>query len=307
MPPADCFCEECGQRMTGSPVHGATACARCGAGPETVDADGFCSACGVRREAQERDRVEFVLSPDFAGVSDRGLNHHRNEDFLAMLLAPAGTRVLVVCDGVSNTIDADRASQAAAESAVRMLARGASMEAAIAAAQKAVAGLRRNRSSGADSPATTIVAAVITQSSATRIRVTVGWLGDSRAYWIGQGKAVQLTRDHSWLLEVVESGEMQLQEALRSSNAHAITRWLGADAPVDSPAAIVASIVNMEFAGPGCLLLCTDGLWNYASEPESIAELVRPRGDAITKARAMINFANAHGGHDNITAALLTL
>jgi len=308
VPVDDNFCEECGMRLSGAPTPSVSPCARCGAGPETVDADGFCSACGVRRGTQERDRIEIVISPDFAGVSDRGLRHHRNEDFLALLLQQPDRRVLVVCDGVSSTTDADRASQAAAESAVRELARGRSavinMEAAIAAAQKAVAGLSPNKSLGAESPATTIVAAVVTQDGTA----TIGWLGDSRAYWIGEGEPMQLTRDHSWLGEMVESGVMGEEEALKSSSAHAITRWLGADAPADSPETLGAPVSTVVLSGPGTLLLCTDGLWNYAPHPASIAKLVRSaQGDALAKARSLVDFANAQGGHDNITAVLLTL
>jgi len=317
MPPEDSFCEECGRQLTRPPLaQAAAACAHCGAAPELLDTDGFCSSCGLRgRQNQSRDRLEFVISPSFAGVSDRGRKHHRNEDFLAMLLEPEGRHVLVACDGVSSTLDADRASETAAETAMRALVRGVSMDSALGVAQKAVSDLAQHSVANAENPATTIVAAVVTPCvvanghSAPAVRVTIGWLGDSRAYWITPNEVKQLTRDHSWLTEVVESDEMDEQAALASSQAHAITRWLGADADApESAGSTQTFIVSAEFSAPGSLLLCTDGLWNYAPEPESIAQLLRSAsGDAISKARELVAFANARGGHDNITVILLTL
>jgi serine/threonine protein phosphatase PrpC len=101
---------------------------------------------------------------------------------------------------------------------------------------------------------------------------------------------------------------MTAAEALRAPQSHAITRTLGgptADA-VDEPSFAAFDVPD----GPGLLLLCSDGLWNYAPEPEQIAELVRvqPAGaDALAVARGLVDFARDRGGHDNITVAVLTL
>jgi serine/threonine protein phosphatase PrpC len=280
------FCEECG-----TPLAEPTAC-----GHEQIDEDGFCTACGMRRDVRARDHFEIEFSSVFAAVSDKGHRHHRNEDFVS-LGEMAGDSVIVVCDGVSSTDDPDKASEAAAHAALQALLDRETMKAAILAAQKATAKVANGR--GEDSPATTIVAAVVSDNV-----VTIGWLGDSRAYWIGADTARQLTEDHSWLNEAVASGEFSEVEARRNGNAHAITRWLGADAPGN----LDVSVVRFELKEPGWLLLCTDGLWNYAPETESIADLVRASGtQALQIARNLVSFANAQGGQDNITAALLSL
>ena len=63
---------------------------------------------------------------------------------------------------------------------------------------------------------------------------------------------------------------------------------------------------GLDVTGPGWLLACSDGLWNYASEPNAIRDQIRaatatdPEGIALE----LVAFANAAGGHDNITAAL---
>src|SRR5262249_18090762 len=113
-PADDRFCAECGTRLE-SPQGAPPDCAKCGPGAEAVDADGYCAACGFRRIASKRDHFEVVVSPSFAGASDRGMRHHRNEDFLAMDTVDADAHVIVVCDGVSSAEDADRASEAAGE------------------------------------------------------------------------------------------------------------------------------------------------------------------------------------------------
>ena len=95
---------------------------------------------------------------------------------------------------------------------------------------------------------------------------------------------------------------MTMQDAETDAQAHAITRWLGADAP-DEPY-LVETFVPEE---PGRLVVCSDGLWNYAPSASAIADLVHRDPDAptIEVARALVDFALAAGGHDNITVAVV--
>jgi serine/threonine protein phosphatase PrpC len=94
-------------------------------------------------------------------------------------------------------------------------------------------------------------------------------------------------------------------EASKSDKAHAITRWLGADAIADSE----PSIVNFDIPGAGYLLLSSDGLWNYTSGAAQFGEIVKPMSDAdaISVSRGLVEFARSRGGHDNITVAVLSL
>src|SRR5579884_1012339 len=115
------FCEDCGARLGAAPP--GPACPQCGAGPDAVDADGFCTRCGHERVAPAGDYVEVVVSPRLAGVSDRGNVHPHNEDALALASDPAGD-VLVVCDGVSSSQNAAGAAKAAAEAACAALLDG---------------------------------------------------------------------------------------------------------------------------------------------------------------------------------------
>ena len=302
LPDDDAFCEECGK-----PVHQpvpqaapAANCPNCDAPPEEIAEDGYCGRCGHLARRPASDHVELALSPDFAGVSDRGLKHQRNEDRFAMRQAGAGY-VLVVCDGVSSSTESELASSAVAEhvsqaleSALRRHSASSPERTVRVAIQEAQAAVAATTASGQpDPPSTTVVAALV-----NGVDATIGWAGDSRAYWIGAGgEAQQLTTDHSWMNEVVAAGVVTREEAAHSPNA----RWLGADAGDNAE----AEVMHFKIPGPGYLLLCTDGLWNYAEEAAELGHLLEGPDALIDITRRLIDLANARGGHDNITAVLL--
>ncbi|MBC8142757.1 MAG: protein phosphatase 2C domain-containing protein, partial [Armatimonadetes bacterium] len=321
------FCEQDGTRLRESPPGAATLLAapvllaaplpscRCGAGAAS-NVDGYCDACGRKwvqpRKALPRDHIERALSLGFAGVTDRGQRHSKNEDDFAISLTDAGDAVLVVCDGVSSSEEADRASAIASKTMTERLGEPTTDAAnafriAVAAANRAVSALHSS-APGATSapPETTVVAAVVRNRDAT-----IGWVGDSRAYWIDAADpeaARLLTHDHSWLNDVVDSGEMTREEAGNNRLAHAITRCLGASDDPESGEPTVTAFVFPDTAG--YLLLCSDGLWNYSETPQKIAELVRdaPQNEgAVGIARSLVDWANAQGGRDNITVTLLAV
>jgi serine/threonine protein phosphatase PrpC len=147
-----------------------------------------------------------------------------------------------------------------------------------------------------------LVAALIDEQDERPV-VTLGWVGDSRAYWLaGDGAAELLTTDHSWAAEMVGAGILDAATAMRDPRAHAITRWLGADqAPVPGITTLVPD-------GPGVVLLCSDGLWNYEPDARSLAALALPvlaREGPRAAAEALTVFALDAGGRDNITVVCI--
>ena len=259
-----------------------------------------------------RDHAEVDLGPA-AGVSDRGLRHHRNEDVMALAAeqAPDGPAVVaVVCDGVSSSARPDEASQVAAQAALPVLVAavqagsdlGAASLASVAAARRAVADLQ---GPGGDTSATTFVSAV-----ASGYEVTLCWLGDSRAYWLGESASESrpLTRDDSVAGGMVAAGLVDEAAAMASPHAHVLTRWLGgeeadlADDPDRAP-----HVERFTPPGAGALLICSDGLWNYLSEAADLAGLALPKvlTDPLGAAADMVKFAIEAGGADNITVVLI--
>lgn len=309
--PADLFCEECGTALKSPPDAieniSENSCKKCGAAANFIDAAGYCATCGFRNPIAV-DHLEITLSPTVAGVSDRGLKHHCNEDFLALNHSPTtDTTILVVCDGVSSSQTPEAAAKAAATATCVTLTATESpisaelaLQQAIQSALAAICALPYTPSPEADPPSTTLIAALVQQEIAT-----IAWLGDSRAYWISDQGSRRLTQDHSWLNEVVAVGEMTEAQALQSPKSHAITRWLGVDAPIE----MAPSLISFPIPGPGYLLLCSDGLWNYAPTAEQLADLMQPlaTADALSLCRHLVNFARSQGGRDNITVALLSI
>ena len=302
MPPDDRFCEECGSLLDGAasepvPAETLPPCTRCGAPASAADEEGFCNECGFRRE-RPREHTEIIMDAGFAGVTDQGKRHAHNEDNMAVA-EHEGVKILVVCDGVSSSQDAASASRAAANAALGSLKASKEpaeqrLRAAVRAAWQGVAELPYSMSEG-DPPSTTFVAALVEGN-----RATVAWAGDSRAYWLAGDSSRQLTVDDSWLNDTVAEGKMSHEEALKSDKAHAITKWLGADAGEPEP-----SVITYDLSQPGVLLLCTDGLWNYAEEPAKVEELAGSNEHgAIEMARRLVDFANGAGGRDNITAVV---
>src|SRR5262249_27792438 len=129
----------------------------------------------------------------------------------------------------------------------------AAMLAAIHAANEAVRGLPCLPDSAKDPPATTIVAALVLAGVAT-----IGWVGDSRAYWFAPEGVGVITHDHSWVNDVVEAGEMTEEEALHAPEAHAITRCLGAFRAEDSDISAEPSMTTFPLPAGVRLLLCSD-------------------------------------------------
>jgi serine/threonine protein phosphatase PrpC len=309
---ADGFCEACGSQVGSAAVSSgadvtAPRCPVCSAdsaaSPARVSADGYCEACG-RKVPTARDHVELDVGL-VAGVTDRGLRHSRNEDAMA-LAAPAGTggpvALALVCDGVSSAPRADEASLTAVRAAARVLVAAVhaadDLAAASAAAARAGATALSDLVGPTGAPAATYASAVVD----SRV-VTVCWVGDSRVYWLpadGAG-ARCLTTDDSLAEEIVKAGLATVEEAMASPQAHVITRWLGADLPDPEP-----HVARFEPAGPGVVLVCSDGLWNYRPEAADLAALALPAAltDPLAAAGALVKFAVDAGGADNITAVL---
>ncbi|WP_239003560.1 zinc-ribbon domain-containing protein [Nocardia panacis] len=116
------------------------------------------------------------------------------------------------------------------------------------------------------------------------------------------GASQRLTLDDSWAQALVTAGAMDERAAMNDPRAHMLLRWLGADAGPRPWAAGCVRTVRVR--GAGVLLVCSDGLWNYAPEAEELA--ARVAGAApMRAARDLVDFAVACGGGDNITVAIV--
>jgi serine/threonine protein phosphatase PrpC len=285
-----------------------TACASCGG---SVGPDGYCEQCGVKA-LSPRDHFREQAAPWVAGVCDKGIRHHRNEDAMAMLASPDGASpdrraVLVVLDGVSNTDDSQVGSLAGAQAALAVLA--APFPAGLGTPDSRLAAVTHVLTAAVEAAQAEVVAAATPEAanpasatfSAAVLEgdiVSYANVGDSRSYWLPDGsEGVQLSVDDSAAQALIANG-MARAEAESSPQAHAITKWLGRDSEDHTP-----MVGQLRITEPGWLLVCSDGLWNYASEPGQLTEQMRAAGteDPAALALAMTDYANSRGGQDNIT------
>ncbi|BCB86339.1 hypothetical protein Psuf_036520 [Phytohabitans suffuscus] len=259
----------------------------------------YCDNCG-RRRSVGRDHAELDLSA-VAAVTDRGRRRPRNEDAVVIARYDGGL-VSVVCDGVSTSTRSDAASHGAAEAGVAAildaLTTGADPVEATSLGAHAAAKAARAAAGPEESdtpPSCTYVSGIVTPDA-----VTVGWIGDSRAYWLGPEPAC-LTIDDS-IAGQLAAGRPAPDTVDPDPSSRALIRWLGADSTDAEP-----QVVTLGPAGEGRLLLCSDGLYHYLSDPtELTAAATRNQTSPIEVARHLTAVALQGGGHDNIAVAVLS-
>lgn len=140
---------------------------------------------------------------------------------------------------------------------------------------------------------TTADVALIRQGAACICHV-----GDSRCYRVYNKGISQLTRDHSMVQSLVESGKLTPEEAKVHPRKNVITRALGAEENV------IPDIYEIATDPGDTVLLCTDGLTNYM-EPKDILKVFR-NNEVSQVADILVDTANQNGGGDNITVVIVT-
>ncbi|MGI9279922.1 MAG: Stp1/IreP family PP2C-type Ser/Thr phosphatase [Endozoicomonas sp.] len=140
---------------------------------------------------------------------------------------------------------------------------------------------------------TTIVVAVIWQN-----KLVVANIGDSRAYlWDSRYGLKQLTRDHSVVQNMIDSGALSEEDARTSNVRNQLTQALGVGPTIDP------RISEFELTGDSILLLCSDGLTEYFDNDE-IEYVLSTHRPALECCYRLIEEANRLGGKDNITVAI---
>jgi serine/threonine protein phosphatase PrpC len=317
----DRFCESCGAALSEirrvaiprgrDALEGTEGpCSDCG---NETHVDEYCTVCGHRRAEPDRDEADLGA---IVLITDRGIEHARNEDAAAAgMVVDSGTArpyaiAVAVCDGVSTSSEAHAAAVAASKAGVDAMLAGlaaagkatAAVLAGLADAAKAAAAAGTDPSSA---PSCTYTAATVVPTPEGTVQITVGNVGDSRAYWFPEPPAPpqQLTVDDSLAQELITAGASAESEAVQRG-AHTLTRWLGADA--ESKPWSDSSVHSITTAGPGSLLLCSDGLWNYLPDAADIAPFCTGT-EATAAARALVEYALQAGGHDNITVVVIPI
>jgi PPM family protein phosphatase len=217
----------------------------------------------------------------FAGATDPGRRRRRNED--SYVIDPP---LFAVADGMGGAQAGEVASKLAA-GAVK--SRGADVESLIQEAN------RRVHQRSLEDPNTSGMGTTLTVAAVADGVVSIGHVGDSRAYLVRDGKLEQLTEDHSLVGELMRSGKLSPEEAESHPQRSMITRALGTDPDVD------VDIFSVEPRPDDLFLLCSDGLTSMVDDREILRLVGEKRGDLQELVKALIKAANKGGGEDNIT------
>lgn len=232
-----------------------------------------------------------------AAATDVGKVRTTNED--ALIIEP-GRGLYVVFDGMGGANAGDVASQMArdvvrdyvVQRRLTMMPREL-LEGALIAASTAI-NMAADESPDKQGMGTTAVGCLVIDSS----HVVIGHVGDSRAYLLRNGRLQTLTRDHTIVEELVIRGLLTADEAERHPYKNVLSRNLGAkpDCKVD--------LLELEVEPGDRLLLCSDGLYGYASA-EGI-QYILGSGDAPEDvARDLVDLALRGGGGDNVTTIVI--
>lgn len=232
------------------------------------------------------------------GNSDVGMVRSENQDAFWLEQLDKQTSIAVVCDGMGGVHGGQEASKLAVSSLKCTFAHlkpndkiNAFFDDAIKRCNQIVynESQQRDELSGMG---TTLVLALVKDSVAY-----VGNVGDSRAYHIANGSITQITKDHSAVQELVDSGHITERQAKIHPNKNVITRAIGINSEIEY------DYFETSVATGDIILLCSDGLSNYVDENE--IQFEGSGGEFDDLAIRLINLANSRGGTDNITVTAI--
>ncbi|MDR3240447.1 MAG: Stp1/IreP family PP2C-type Ser/Thr phosphatase [Clostridiales bacterium] len=149
-------------------------------------------------------------------------------------------------------------------------------------------------------PALNGMGATFTACTAAGGKLIIAHIGDSRIYHIVNGTIRQITTDHSYVSELIRSGQITASQARTHPQKNVLTKALGVEASVEVDGALY------DTGGQGLALLCSDGLSNMLTE-DQILRIVRGKNSMSEKTDLLVAEANRRGGLDNISVILLDM
>lgn len=232
-------------------------------------------------------------------VTNIGQTRKINQDYVYYSLTDVGhlPNLFIVADGMGGHKAGDMASRYTVDSFVSLV-QGSSDKDPVSVINNACFEVNHMlRTKAAESVdyegmGTTLVVACIINES-----LKVANIGDSRLYIINED-IIQITRDHSWVEEMVAMGELNREEARTHARKNIITRAIGGDVDVEP------EMFSVDLNVGDKILMCTDGLTNMLEDSE-ILRIVKSYDDIEDAADMLCNEANNNGGKDNISILLI--
>lgn len=233
-------------------------------------------------------------------LSHIGLVRRENQDRMGRFHSPHG-EVFVVADGMGGHKGGSQAAgmvldglQAALCESSQPRSLRAALRSAAVAVNNAVCAAATSGDPTTDHMGSTAVLLVVRGRE-----VMVGHLGDSRAYLWRQGRLLRLTRDHTWVQQLVDQKLLTEEEARNHPEASVLAHAFGRHSELTIELGPSLAI------RPGdAVLLCSDGLSGYLEDGE-VAGVLSRHDDPQKAVETLVEAALATGGHDNITVQLV--
>lgn len=244
---------------------------------------------------------------EIASLTDVGLQRSNNEDSY-LFWEPVSDddfrrkgRLAVVADGMGGYEGGQEASRLAVETVRHIYDSafsGDPQETLLAALATAHENIQRY---GEEHPQFQGMGTTCTAVSIVGHELFFAHVGDSRLYLVRDARISRLTRDHSYVGRLVESGIVRSEDAESHPQRHILTAALGSGREVLPDAPEMPILLEEGDA----LVLCTDGLWSLVSEAE-LSRVVRSNPPSQS-CLALVNLALERGGPDNITVLVLRI
>ncbi|RPI15481.1 MAG: Stp1/IreP family PP2C-type Ser/Thr phosphatase [Ignavibacteriae bacterium] len=243
-----------------------------------------------------------TLNISFGNKTDVGRVRQRNEDYLESFSSPFG-QVFIVCDGMGGHIGGEIASHLAVASIKNVIIKNpnnlsgtsAIIEDAINKANRDVI-QKTHEQPDLRGMGTTVVILIVKNSEAY-----IGHVGDSRLYLVRDNKIYLMTRDHSFVQNLVDQGLLTWEEAEKHPRKNEIMQALGIFEKVNPE----VNHTPLKLYKNDTFVLCSDGLSGMVTD-EKIKEIVTTH-NPISASDKLVEDANANGGNDNITVQVVKI
>lgn len=230
--------------------------------------------------------------------SDLGNIRKLNEDYLEFYEEDK-VKIYVVADGMGGHNAGEIASKIATESIIKYIKENIednifkkTLKEAIEYANEEVYSLAYKRENYIGM-GTTVVACLITNNE-----IQIGNVGDSSCFIVKNNIVYKLTKDHSLVQELLDTGSISKEQAINHPQKNVITRAIGTGKEVE------IDIYNLNTEDYDYILLCTDGLTNDIDLEKELPELINTN-NIQSVCDELVSRAKMNGGRDNITVMLL--
>ena len=238
-------------------------------------------------------------------MSDKGIIREQNEDFWNIVLDNKGNPIaFIIADGMGGHMAGDVASRMAVEIISQEIYRGFEainssttigfLEKIVNLANDEIYKYALLNLNG------TGIGTTLTLGLIHSGKITIAHIGDSRFYMVRGGTIQSMTRDHSFVGELVEKGVLDQEEARNHPLRNQITRALGYEKNIE------IDFYNIDVKKGDIYLFCTDGLTVKVSSDELLTMLEQEK-DLNVILKNMVELANQRGGDDNITAIIVKI